>query len=76
MRSLHSAMKSSPRSPELEKARMQQRRPNAAKNKINFFLKKELRRTCGCRGRGMDWEFGISRYKVLYIEWINDRVLL
>ena len=28
-------MKSSPRSPQLEKARMQQQRPNAAKNKIN-----------------------------------------
>ena len=27
-------MKSSPRSPQLEKARMQQRRPNAAKNKL------------------------------------------
>jgi len=28
----------------------------------------------GC-GR-MDWEFGISRCKVLYIEWINNKVLL
>ena len=26
-------------------------------------------------GRGMDWEFGISRCKLLYIEWIN-KVLL
>ena len=25
---------------------------------------------------GMDWEFGISRCKVLYIEWINNKVLL
>lgn len=24
----------------------------------------------------MDWEFAINRYKVLSIEWINDRVLL
>ena len=24
----------------------------------------------------MDWEFGISRYKLLYIEWINNKVLL
>ena len=23
--------------------------------------------TCGCQGRGMDWEFGISRCKLLYI---------
>ena len=28
----------------------------------------------GC-GR-MDWEFGISRCKVLYIEWTNNKVLL
>ena len=24
----------------------------------------------------MDWEFGISRWKLLYIEWINNKVLL
>ena len=34
--STRTAMKSSPRSPQLEKARVQQRRPNAAK-KIKFF---------------------------------------
>ena len=27
------------------------------------------------RGRE-DWEFGISRYKLLHIGWINNRVLL
>ena len=38
--------------------------------------------TCGCQvgggegGGGMDWEFGISRCKLLYIEWINSKVLL
>ena len=36
--------------------------------------------TCGCQGRGVwegtDWEFGISRCKLLYIEWINNKVLL
>ena len=36
--------------------------------------------TYGCQGRGcggrMDWEFGISRCKLLYIEWINNKVLL
>ena len=36
MRSLHTATKSSPHSPQLEKAQAQQRRSNAAKNKINF----------------------------------------
>ena len=25
--------------------------------------------------RGLDWEFGISRCKLVYIEWINDRSL-
>ena len=37
--------------------------------------------TCGCQGGGemggrIDWEFGISRCKLLYIEWINNKVLL
>ena len=27
-------------------------------------------------GRGTDWEFGISRCKLLYIGWINNKVLL
>ena len=27
-------------------------------------------------GGGMDWEFEISRCKPLYIEWINNKVLL
>ena len=27
-------------------------------------------------GGRMDWEFGISRCKWLYIEWINNKVLL
>ena len=46
MRSPHTAMKSSPRSPQLEKAHAQQRRPNAAKNKINNkskYIKKKLK---------------------------------
>ena len=36
--------------------------------------------TCGCHGGGgmgvMDWEYGVSRHKLLYIEWINNKVLL
>jgi len=24
----------------------------------------------------MDWEFGVSRYKPLHLEWINSKVLL
>ena len=27
-------------------------------------------------GGGMDWEFGISRSKRLYIGWINNKALL
>ena len=27
-------------------------------------------------GRGMDWEFGVGRYKLLHLEWINNKVLL
>ena len=30
----------------------------------------------GGDGGGMDWEFGISRCKLVYIEWINNKVLL
>ena len=26
-------------------------------------------------GGRLDWEFGISRYKLLYIEWIKNKVL-
>ena len=40
----------------------------------------ETQRTCSCQGEGggrrMDWEFGISRCKPLYIKWINNEVLL
>ena len=35
--------------------------------------------TCGCQGGaergGMEWEFGISTYKLLYTGWINNKVL-
>ena len=27
-------------------------------------------------GRGMEWEFGISRCKLVYREWIDNKVLL
>ena len=36
--------------------------------------------TCGCQGEGvgagMEWEVGVSRCKLLFIEWINNKVLL
>ena len=28
------------------------------------------------RGGGMGWEAGISRCKLLYIEWVNTKILL
>ena len=35
---------------------------------------------CGCQlgrgGRGMDREFGVSRCKLLHLEWISNGVLL
>ena len=27
-------------------------------------------------GGGMEWEAGVSRCKLLYMEWINNKVLL
>ena len=27
-------------------------------------------------GRGMDWEFGVGRRKLLHLEWIHNKVLL
>ena len=36
--------------------------------------------TCGCQGgkgwERKDWEFGISRCKLEYIGWINNKILL
>ena len=30
---------------------------------------------CGEGGRGLDWEFGTSRCKLLFVEWISKRAL-
>ena len=36
--------------------------------------------TCGCQGvRGKEWdgwEFGVSRCKLLHLEWLSNKVLL
>ena len=34
--------------------------------------------TCGCQGErgGINQEFGINRYTLLYIKWINNKDLL
>ena len=35
--------------------------------------------TCGCQGErggsGVDWEFGVSRCKLLHLEWISNELL-
>ena len=53
-------------------------------HKRTFLQKKHTHRhrekTCGCQGSmgvGEGWtKFGISRCKLLYLEWINNKVLL
>ena len=40
-----------------------------------MFIWPQLKQFVGGKG-GKDWEFGISRYKLLYIRWINRKVLL
>ena len=36
--------------------------------------------TCGCQGGGggggMEWEVGVSRCKLLHLEWIDNKVRL
>ena len=39
------------------------------------------KQTCGCQGlgggeAGMDWEFGVSRCKLLHLEWVSNGILL
>ena len=51
---------------------------------MNLFTKQKQtqghrEQICGYQGeggRGMDWEFGISSCKLVYIGWINNEVLL
>ena len=71
MRSPRTATKSSPRSPQLEKAHVQQRRPNAAAKKKKFSICTVFQR--GKKGGGentgnqsfRDWEFKCKLHK----EW-------
>ena len=42
---------------------------------------RQREQTCGCQGGWgvggrRDWEFEISRCKLVYTEWINNKVLL
>ena len=41
---------------------------------------KHREQTCGCQGEegesGIDWEFGVSRFKLLHLEWINNMILM
>ena len=51
---------------------------------MNLFTKQKQthghrEQTCGCQGGDggrLEWEFGITRCKLLYIEWKNNKVLL
>ena len=51
---------------------------------INLSMKQKLlgrkEQICSCQGTGergrMDWESGISRCRLLYMEWINNKALL
>ena len=56
---------------------------NTTQMNLSMKQKQNCRRreqTGGCQGggggRGMDWVFAISRCKLVYIEWINNKVLL
>ena len=35
----------------------------------------EREQACGCCGGGTEWEFEVSRCKLLHIEWVNSEVL-
>ena len=39
---------------------------------------KHREQICGFQGggSGTDWEFGVNRYKLLYLEWIDNKFLL
>ena len=51
---------------------------------MNLFTKQQQThrdQTCGCQrdwgwGTGMDWECGVGRYKPLFFECVNNRVLM
>ena len=50
---------------------------------MNFFTKQKqiesrlvVAAGVGGEGGGFDWEFGAIRFKLLYIEWINNKILL
>jgi len=52
---------------------------------MNLSMEKKQTHGCGeqtcChqggeRGSGKDWEFGVSRCKLLHLEWINNEILL
>ena len=49
----------------------------STKQKRTHDIENRLMVAKGERGRkGMEWEFGISRCKLVYTRWINNKVLL
>ena len=50
---------------------------NMTQVNLSMKLKQTHReQTCGCQAGEKDWEFGISRCELLYIEGINNKILL
>ena len=45
-------------------------------DKKNFLINRLEVAKAGKGGRGIYWEFGTSRCKLLYTEWMNNKVLL
>ena len=52
---------------------------------VNLYTEKKQthghgEQTCGCHGigggSGIDWEFGVSRCKLVHLEWMSNEILL
>ena len=47
---------------------------------VNRIYPSDTEQICDCPGwegnRWKDWEFGISRGKLLYIGWVNNKILM
>ena len=56
-----------PTSPAVASAYLQ-KRTNSWTRRTDLWLPRER--------SGMDWEFGVSRCKLLHLEWISDEILL
>ena len=55
---------------------MTQMKHLSIKQKQTQRRKEQTQRAPGQGEEGVDWGFGVSRHKLLCIEWINNKVLL